>query len=113
MTISVSASPIGKACRNKSATSTNVSARAASRSRVVLTDMGMPYVDGRKVASAIKQTSAHTPVILLTGWGQRLVGNGAPEHVDYVLGKPPKLRDLRQALMRAARGEAPRAGLQT
>jgi len=23
---------------------------------VVLTDMGMPYVDGRKVASAIKQT---------------------------------------------------------
>jgi len=80
---------------------------------VVLTDMGMPYVDGRKVASAIKQTSARTPVIMLTGWGQRLVGNGAPEHVDQVLGKPPKLRDLRQALLRAARGEAPRAGMQT
>jgi CheY-like chemotaxis protein len=77
---------------------------------VVLTDMGMPYVDGRTVASAIKQTSARTPVI---HWGQRFVGDGAPEHVDYVLGKPPKLRELRQALVRAARGEAHRADLQT
>ena len=27
------------------------------------------YVDGRKVASAIKNDSLATPVILLTGWG--------------------------------------------
>jgi CheY-like chemotaxis protein len=73
----------------------------------------MPYVDGRKVASAIKQTSVRTPVILLTGWGQRFVGDAAPEHVDHVLSKPPKLRELRQALVRAARGEAHRADLQT
>jgi len=59
----------------------------------------MPYVDGRKVASAIK-TSAHaTPVILLTGWGQRLVADGeVPEYVDRVLSKPPKLREVRAAL---------------
>jgi len=66
---------------------------------VVLTDLGMPYVDGRQVAAAIKAASAWTPVILLTGWGQRLVAEGdVPPNVDRVLNKPPKLRDLREAL---------------
>ena len=66
---------------------------------VVLTDLGMPYVDGRKVAAAVKEMSPTTPVILLTGWGQRLVDEGdVPQHVDHVLNKPPKLRSLREAL---------------
>jgi signal transduction histidine kinase/ActR/RegA family two-component response regulator len=66
---------------------------------VVITDLGMPYVDGRKVASAIKNDSPSTPVILLTGWGQRLLAEGdIPPHVDRVLNKPPKLRELRAAL---------------
>jgi signal transduction histidine kinase/ActR/RegA family two-component response regulator len=68
---------------------------------VVLTDLGMPYVDGRQVASAVKMASPSTPVIMLTGWGQRLVAEGdVPAHVDIVLNKPPKLRDLREALAR-------------
>jgi len=59
----------------------------------------MPRVDGRKVASFVKSTSESTPVILLTGWGQRLVFEGdVPPDVDRVLSKPPKLRDLREAL---------------
>jgi len=38
-------------------------------------------------------------IFLLTGWGQRLNAEGdVPPHVDLVLSKPPKLRDLRQAL---------------
>ena len=66
---------------------------------VVITDLGMPYVDGRKVATAVKAASPSTPVILLTGWGQRLVAEGdIPPHVDRVLNKPPKLRELRAAL---------------
>ena len=66
---------------------------------VVITDLGMPYVDGRKVASAVKQSSPGTPVILLTGWGERLVADGnIPENVDEVLSKPPKLRELRASL---------------
>jgi len=66
---------------------------------LVVSDLGMPYVDGRKVAAAIKQLSPSTPIILLTGWGQRLVADGEnPVHVDCVLSKPPKLRDLREAL---------------
>jgi PAS domain S-box-containing protein len=76
---------------------------AASRGEkpfdAVITDLGMPYVDGRKVAEAIKSFSRSTPVILLTGWGQRLIAEGdVPSHVDQVLSKPPKLRQLREAL---------------
>ena len=66
---------------------------------VVFTDLGMPYVDGRKVAGAIKSLSPSTPVILLTGWGQRMLDEGAqPAHVDRLLSKPPKLSHLREAL---------------
>ncbi len=76
---------------------------AASRTKapfdIVVTDLGMPYVDGRRVAAAIKAASPMTPVILLTGWGQRLVSEGdVPPHVDRVLNKPPRLMDLRAAL---------------
>ncbi|MGH8303124.1 MAG: ATP-binding protein, partial [Steroidobacteraceae bacterium] len=53
---------------------------------LVITDLGMPYVDGRRVAAAIKAASPNTPVVLLTGWGQRLTAeNQVPPHVDRVL----------------------------
>jgi signal transduction histidine kinase/ActR/RegA family two-component response regulator len=66
---------------------------------VVITDLGMPYVDGRKVAALIKMLSPATPVILLTGWGQRLMAaNDVPPHVDKLLSKPPRLGELRAAL---------------
>jgi CheY-like chemotaxis protein len=72
---------------------------------IVITDLGMPNVDGRKVASAIKKACAATPVIMLTGWGQRLVESGdVPEHVNCMLSKPPKLRELREALARCSMG---------
>jgi signal transduction histidine kinase/ActR/RegA family two-component response regulator len=66
---------------------------------IVITDLGMPYVDGRKVAASIKMLSPKTPVILLTGWGQRLIAaNDIPSHVDKLLSKPPRLNELRAAL---------------
>jgi signal transduction histidine kinase/ActR/RegA family two-component response regulator len=70
---------------------------------VVITDLGMPHVDGRRVAAAVKAVSPATPIVLLTGWGQRLVEDGdIPAHVDHVLNKPPKLKDLRAALARVS-----------
>jgi CheY-like chemotaxis protein len=66
---------------------------------LVITDLGMPHVDGRRVAAAVKAASSSTPVILLTGWGQRLVAeNDIPPHVNRVLNKPPRLSELRHAL---------------
>lgn len=67
----------------------------------VITDLGMPFVDGRRVSEAVKTASPTTPVILLTGWGQRLVAeDDVPPHVDFVVDKPPRLRELRLALAR-------------
>jgi signal transduction histidine kinase/ActR/RegA family two-component response regulator len=66
---------------------------------IVITDLGMPYVDGRKVAGEVKTRSPLTPVIMLTGWGQRLISdNDIPPYVDRLLSKPPKLRELRATL---------------
>jgi CheY-like chemotaxis protein len=66
---------------------------------LVITDLGMPYVDGRSVATSIKSRRPAVPVILLTGWAYRLqADNDMPQHVDCVLSKPPKLPELRAAL---------------
>jgi CheY-like chemotaxis protein len=79
--------------------------QSGERYSVVITDLGMPYVDGRRVAAALKTASPATPVILLTGWGQRLVDeNEIPMNVDRVLNKPPKLRELRAALAELVMG---------
>jgi signal transduction histidine kinase/ActR/RegA family two-component response regulator len=66
---------------------------------LVITDLGMPYVDGRKVAAAVKASSPTTPVIMLTGWGRRLIAeNDLPACVNRVLSKPPRLIELRTAV---------------
>ncbi|MCC6233229.1 MAG: PAS domain S-box protein [Verrucomicrobiales bacterium] len=66
----------------------------------VITDLGMPRVDGLKVARAIKSLSPSTPVVLLTGWGQSLdAERNAPDAVDLVLSKPPSLQRLRETLV--------------
>lgn len=68
---------------------------------LVITDLGMPHLDGRAVAAAIAAISPTTPLIMLTGWGQRLVADGdIPREVTCVLSKPPKLSELRRALVR-------------
>lgn len=65
----------------------------------VITDLGMPYFDGRRVAAAIRAASETVPIVLLTGWGERLLSeNDIPANVDRVLAKPPKLAQLRAAL---------------
>jgi CheY-like chemotaxis protein len=66
---------------------------------VVITDLGMPHVDGRAVAAAVKAAAPGTVIIMLTGWGQRLVATGdIPEGVSAVLSKPPKMVELRQCI---------------
>ena len=71
---------------------------------LVITDLGMPRVDGRQVATAVKANSPATPVVMLTGWGRRLVADGEmPANVDRMLSKPPQLRELRAALSALSR----------
>ncbi|HET7809194.1 MAG TPA: ATP-binding protein [Steroidobacteraceae bacterium] len=73
--------------------------RAGRPFPVVITDLGMPHVDGRAVAGAIARAAPGTPVLMLTGWGQRLADTGdVPRDVVAVIGKPPRLGELRQRL---------------
>ena len=72
---------------------------SGKRFDVVITDLGMPYVDGRKVAARVRQLDANVPIIMLTGWGHRLIAtDDRPEHVDRVLSKPPKMAELRATM---------------
>jgi DNA-binding response OmpR family regulator len=68
----------------------------------VVTDLGMPQVDGRQVAAAVKVKARNTLVIMLTGWGQQLDDRGSQSHVDAILAKPPNMWELRDALARAS-----------
>ena len=77
---------------------------------VVITDLGMPDVSGHEVIRTVKRESPETPVILLTGWGNRLhPEEGIPKEADVVLSKPPKINEVRKALsqFRGSQSEHP------
>ena len=66
---------------------------------VVITDLGMPDLDGHHVARAIKAESPQTPIIMLTGWGAMPKADGQPApEVDAVIGKPPRMQELSNLL---------------
>ena len=68
---------------------------------LVITDLGMPYLDGRQVAKIVRHESPKTPIVMLTGWGAFMKEDGSnPPEVDGVLSKPPRSRELREALRR-------------
>jgi len=78
-------------------------ARAAKESGtpfdIVITDLGMPHVDGNAVAAAIKSATPDVQIVLLTGWGHRMLADHhLPPNIDRVLSKPPRLAALRVAL---------------
>jgi signal transduction histidine kinase/ActR/RegA family two-component response regulator len=83
----------------------NEAIAAARPLDVVITDLGMPRVDGRQVARSVKSARPSLPVILLTGWGERLrAEDQTPAHVDYVLSKPARLGELRATLAQCELG---------
>ena len=70
----------------------------------VITDLGMPEMDGKQLARIIKTQSAGTPVIMMTGWGATMAEEGetAPQ-VDALIGKPPHIGELNSLLHRLCR----------
>lgn len=74
---------------------------------VVITDLGMPYLDGRQLSKTLKNESAATPIILLTGWGTIMKEDGdLPAQVDGMLSKPPKIAELYEMLGKVTRKPA-------
>jgi signal transduction histidine kinase/ActR/RegA family two-component response regulator len=75
----------------------------------VISDLGMPDLNGRQVAEKVKSGSPGTPVILLTGWGNMLEEQGeSPVPVDAVLSKPPRVDELVETLAKVTRPTARR-----
>jgi len=68
---------------------------------VIVTDLGMPYVDGHQVARAAKELFPSATVVLLTGWGRKMgEGDHQSASVDCILSKPLDLDELRAAFVR-------------
>lgn len=79
--------------------------RAATRENqpydVVITDLGMPDINGHCVARTIKAESPHVPVIMLTGWGKTIRDDGdTSPGADIVVSKPPRMSELNDLVLR-------------
>jgi CheY-like chemotaxis protein len=70
---------------------------------VVITDLGMPDMDGHEAARMIKAESPSTPIIMMTGEARTSKpGGAAVSAVDVVVGKPPCIKELNDLLLRMA-----------
>lgn len=66
---------------------------------VVITDFGMPGMDGGEVARRVKQARAATRVVMFSGGGPAFdASDGWKDCVDSYLRKPARLADLRKAM---------------
>jgi signal transduction histidine kinase/ActR/RegA family two-component response regulator len=78
---------------------------------LVITDLGMRGLSGWEVVEGVRAWSPETPVILLTGWGDRIDSQEARARgVDFLVSKPFKGEDLRTALARALENKPLPAG---
>lgn len=68
---------------------------------VVITDMGMPDVDGYQVVEAISSESRNTPIIMMTGWGTIMrEEKTTPAAVNALIDKPPHMQELNALLLK-------------
>jgi len=65
---------------------------------VVITDLGMPRMNGWEVAERIKTRSATTAVFILTGWGEGVSAHESSQFVDRVIAKPVSAESLLEQL---------------
>jgi len=69
---------------------------------LVLTDLGMPDMNGWEVARAAKARAPRVPVVLVTGWGEDGPAPGADHSlVAAVLSKPFRVQDIVKVLAHA------------
>lgn len=69
--------------------------------QAVITDLGMPEMDGKQLAQSIKAESPTTPIIMMTGWGSMMKADGeTTPWVDALIGKPVRLLELNNLLVK-------------
>jgi CheY-like chemotaxis protein/two-component sensor histidine kinase len=71
---------------------------------LVLTDLVMPGMTGRDLATAVKARRPRLPVGIITGWGETdEIEVATREGVDFVIEKPVSLEALNEAVARIRR----------
>ena len=66
---------------------------------MVLTDLGMPVMNGWEVAKWVKSKTPQIPVGLITGWGKNLEEEKIKESgVDLIIGKPFQVSEILEAV---------------
>lgn len=66
---------------------------------MVLTDLGMPGMNGWEVARWIKSRTPQIPVALVTGWGTNLDEEKIKESgVDWIIGKPFQVNEVLESV---------------
>jgi signal transduction histidine kinase/ActR/RegA family two-component response regulator len=73
---------------------------------VVITDLGMPRMNGWEVAERVKARSPSTAVFILTGWGESVSAHESSHFVDRVIAKPVSAESLLQQLAELKRPRA-------
>lgn len=69
--------------------------------QIVLTDHGMPGMNGLQMIAESKRIHPNLPILLLTGWGETVLETNVVEaRPDAVLGKPINQSDLLEAIAR-------------
>ena len=75
---------------------------------VVITDFGMPDIDGYHVARTIKAESPNTPIIMMTGRDTiAKEGGKMASAVDVLVDKPPHIEQLNNLLLRIVKPAKP------
>jgi len=97
---------------NNGESGVNACRRAATRGvpfNVVITDLGLPDIDGRQVARKIRSEFPKVPIIMLTGWGSMMQDGDNAEEIDALLSKPIRLNEL-IAILGKVSARVPRVG---
>jgi signal transduction histidine kinase/HAMP domain-containing protein len=73
---------------------------------LVISDLGMPDMNGWDLLREIKRRDSRVPTVLITGWGRQVGDQGVVDHaVDFVIEKPFDQDDLRALLVEALGGK--------
>lgn len=68
----------------------------------VITDRAMPDMSGDALADGVRARSPHTPIVMVTGFGDMMKARAeCPESVDALVAKPVEEDELRVALLTA------------
>lgn len=75
---------------------------------LVITDLGMPEMNGRELVNRLKSQNPNVPVIMMTGWKEQLDEEELKqEGVGALIGKPVNIEHLRRAIVEITASSTP------